>query len=874
VAPKLQTARECEVSSRLRASLRSPKRFFNLTTRMYKYRAPRWFMRLVGIAGSGAVAFSLSRTPVSKMGAPLLLLLLLAFLTGSRYSIPMPRGRGQVSILNTFCLLVVLLFGGDAAVAFAAATALCLSLGQGREKTVVFFDASISGLSTLLLVWTIRLNFGTILEPGTTAYSRNFFEALLLAALIQASLSAAQILINEAYLIKESIWRKWGAIGLWTSLASLAGTITAGLGAWLIAAMGNTTFLVVGLLSFLSFLTYKKYHKSLEPLSAPPEHFGTVVRDSSDRFRSAFDNAAIGMALVTPEGRWLQVNHSLCRLLGYSERELMAIDYLKVLHPNDLSPALANFKDLLRGRIPACQMEKRYIHKSGEEVWGLWSASLAQDAHARTPNLIFQIQDITIRKQAEEKLHHDAFHDALTGLPNRALFTDHVKLAIARLHRRGDQRFAVLYLDLDRFKVINDSLGHLGGDQLLIGIARRLENCLRPGDTIARIGGDEFTVLLEDIGDGSEVAQIAERIQNEISAPFNLSGREVFTTVSMGIALSSQEYERPEDILRDADTAMYRAKGLGKARHETFDTGMHSQAIKLLQLETDLRRAVERREFFVVYQPIMSLASESLRGFEALVRWHHPIRGLISPMEFIPVAEETGMIVQIGEWVLREACTVMQRWQQIYPSDPRIFVCVNLSVKQFSQQDLIEKVSVILRETKLPAASLKLEITESAVMENVETATRMLTELRELGVQLAMDDFGTGYSSLSNLHRFPINTLKIDRSFITHMVENNENAEIVRTISGLAHNLGMDVVAEGVETREQLEILRGLGCQFGQGYFFSKPIDSKGAEDFISGSYSPNLQLLQNMSVDAREMAISHARRNDKTPSVAYARVV
>jgi EAL domain-containing protein (putative c-di-GMP-specific phosphodiesterase class I) len=243
-------------------------------------------------------------------------------------------------------------------------------------------------------------------------------------------------------------------------------------------------------------------------------------------------------------------------------------------------------------------------------------------------------------------------------------------------------------------------------------------------------------------------------------------------------------------------------------------------------------------------------------------------------MEFIPVAEETGMIVQIGEWVLREACTEMQRWQQIYPSDPRMFVCVNLSVKQFSQQDLIEKVSGILRETKLPPASLKLEITESAVMENVETATRMLTELRELGVLLAMDDFGTGYSSLSNLHRFPINTLKIDRSFITHMVENNENAEIVRTISGLAHNLGMDVVAEGVETREQLEILRGLGCQFGQGYFFSKPIDSKGAEDFISGSYSPNLQLLENLSVDARALAISNNRRNDRTPTVAYARVV
>lgn len=840
---------------------------------MYKYRAPLWFMRFVGVTGAGAVIFSLSRTPTSKVGAPLLLLLLLALLTASRYSIPMPRGRGHVSLLNTFVLLAILLFGGDAAVTFATAAAFCLSLGQGRDKTVILFDSAISALSALLLVWVIRLNFGTILESGAAVFSSKLFEALLVAVLIQAALSASQVLINEAYVIKEPVWRKWGAIGLWTSAASLAGTVVASLVTWVIFAVGNTAFLMLALVGFISFLTYKKYCKSIEPQSMQTELF---VKDASasDRFRSAFDNAAIGMALVTPEGRWLQVNHSLCRLLGYSERELMAIDYLKVLHPNDLSPALANFKDLMRGRIPSCQMEKRYIHKTGEEVWGLWSASLAQDAHTRTPNLIFQIQDITVRKQAEEKLHHDAFHDALTGLPNRALFTDHVKLAIARLHRRGDQKFAVLYLDLDRFKVINDSLGHSGGDQLLIGIARRLESCLRPGDTIARIGGDEFTVLLEDIGDGTEVAQIAERIQAEISAPFNLSGREVFTTVSMGIALSSQEYERPEDILRDADTAMYRAKGLGKARHETFDTGMHSQALKLLQLETDLRRAVERREFFVVYQPIMSLESEGLRGFEALVRWHHPIRGLISPMEFIPVAEETGMIVQIGEWVLREACTEMKRWQQIYPSDPRIFVCVNLSVKQFCQQDLIEKVSGILLETQLPPASLKLEITESAVMENVETATRMLTELRELGVQLAMDDFGTGYSSLSNLHKFPINTLKIDRSFITHMVENNENAEIVRTISGLAHNLGMDVVAEGVETREQLEILRGLGCQFGQGYFFSKPIDSQGAENFICNSYAPSLQLLENMSADARALVASNKRRASQEPTVAYARVV
>jgi predicted signal transduction protein with EAL and GGDEF domain len=389
----------------------------------------------------------------------------------------------------------------------------------------------------------------------------------------------------------------------------------------------------------------------------------------------------------------------------------------------------------------------------------------------------------------------------------------------------------------------------MGGDQLLVGIARRLEYCLRPGDTIARMGGDEFTVLLEDIGDGSDVTTVADRIQKELSAPFSLTGREVFTTVSIGIAMSSEEYERPEEVLRDADTAMYRAKSSGKARYEMFDSGMHSAAIKLLQLETDMRRAIERNEFIVVYQPIMSLDTGLLRGFEALVRWRHPDRGLISPMDFIPIAEETGMIVQIGEWVLREACRQMRQWYVTFPSDPKIFMCVNLSVKQFSQPDLTDRVAAILTETGLESTSLKLEITESAVMDNVETATRILEQLRALGVQLAMDDFGTGYSSLSNLHSFPINTLKIDRSFITRMAENNENAEIVRTISGLAQNLGMDVVAEGVETREQLDLLKSLGCQFGQGYFFSKPLDHQAAEVFICESYSPPVLLLESMTV-------------------------
>ncbi len=806
------------------------------------------FIELVSVCGAGVVGFALYRAPITRFGLSFLTLCLIAVMASSRYAISLPRARGRISVLHSFVLLSLVLLGGDAAIVFALVSALFVSIGQNQPWKKAILSGALAAIFTFMMVWTLRIAFGLAVEPGPTP-GWDFLKVIAVAPLIQAFISATQLIVNQTCLIKEPRWRKWGAVALWTSLIHVGGAVAATMAGWLIVAAGGKASLIVAVVAGIALATYRSYRRNSPAVPISGESFGSGSKDGSDRFRSAFDNAAIGMALVTPEGRWLQVNQSLCKLLGYSQRELMAIDYLSVLHPNDLRPALANFKNLLRGKIPSCQMEKRYLNKAGLEVWGLWSASLARDSHTHTPNLIFQIQDITDRKQAEERLHHDAFHDALTGLPNRALFIDHVKLAIARLQRRNDHTFAVLYLDLDRFKVVNDSLGHMGGDQLLVGIARRLEYCLRPGDTIARLGGDEFTVLLEDIGDGSDIPRIADRIQKELSAPFNLSGREVFTSVSMGIALSSESYELPEDILRDADTAMYRAKSMGKARHEMFDTGMHSEAIKVLQLETDLRRAIEREEFIVVYQPIMSLDSGLLRGFEALVRWRHPERGLVAPMDFIPIAEETGMIVQIGEWVLREACQQMQKWQEIFPSEPASFMCVNLSVKQFSQPDLTSRVAATLAETGLAPTSLKLEITESAVIENVETATKMLEQLQALGVQLAMDDFGTGYSSLSNLHRFPINTLKIDRSFITRMAENNENAEIVRTISGLAQNLGMDVVAEGVETREQLDLLKSLGCQFGQGYFFSKPMDRQAAEAFICENYSPTVLLLESMTV-------------------------
>ncbi|HEX5709345.1 MAG TPA: EAL domain-containing protein [Pyrinomonadaceae bacterium] len=492
--------------------------------------------------------------------------------------------------------------------------------------------------------------------------------------------------------------------------------------------------------------------------------------------------------------------------------------------------------------------EMRDIAERTDEIKGL-NEGLETRVAERTTQLVTANEELTRevaeRKQVEQQLLHNAFHDALTGLANRALFMDHLQLALGRARRHESYRFAVLFLDLDRFKVINDSLGHMAGDKLLVQIARRLEAVMRPGDTVSRFGGDEFAILLDDLGDACEAETVAGRLQRELAAPCDLGGHEVFTTVSIGIALSSADYQRPEDLLRDADTAMYRAKKLGKARHEVFEQAMHARAMDLLGLERDLRWAVERQELFLQYQPIVSLDTGALRGFEALVRWQHPERGVIPPAKFIPIAEETGLIIPIGRWVLGEACRQMRQWQQLSPADVPLPINVNLSGKQFMQPDLLDQIREVLRETGLDPRSLKLEITESVVMENIETATGTLEQLRALGVELGIDDFGTGYSSLSYLQRFPVGTLKIDRSFISRITESDGTAEIVRTIMKLAQTLGMDVVAEGVETEQQRAQLRSLECESGQGYYFSRPMDSDAAEAFFLTCFPPAGRLPQ-----------------------------
>ena len=444
------------------------------------------------------------------------------------------------------------------------------------------------------------------------------------------------------------------------------------------------------------------------------------------------------------------------------------------------------------------------------------------------------------------RLLHDAFHDALTGLPNRALFMQqlqwvsqhnqrfNLKQLNLKRQKTDPPTIAVLFLGLDSFKAINDSFGHRLGDQLLVATTARLKACLQPTDQLARVGGDEFAILRRSVQDPDEVTYLADQLQRQVTLPFKLNEQEVFSTASVGIVLgrAGSDYT-PEDILRDAHTAMHRAKASGKARHEVFVTGMRVQVMTRLQLESDLRRAIERQEFRLHYQPLISLVTGKIAGFEALVRWQHPERGLVPPNDFIPVAEETDLIIPMGQWITHEACRQLRLWQEQFPQEQPLLVSVNLSGKQFSQPDLVERIEQTLQETGLDGHSLKLEITESMAMTDVESTIALLQRLKALHLQLSIDDFGTGYSSLSYLHRFPTNTIKVDRSFVSRMGDESEDAQIVQTIIILGHNLGMDIVAEGVETAEQLASLRELKCEFGQGFFFSKPLAAEAAEALL-----------------------------------------
>ncbi len=559
-----------------------------------------------------------------------------------------------------------------------------------------------------------------------------------------------------------------------------------------------------------------------------------ALRESEERYALAARGANDGLwdwNLVTSamyfSPRWKA-------MLGFREDEIedRLEEWIGRIHDADRERVKEEIAVHQKGLTPHFESEHRLLHKDGGFRWMLSRGLAVHDATGKALRMAGSQTDITERKVS----------DPLTGLPNRLLFIDRLGRLIKHSKRRKDHLFAVLFLDLDGFKMINDSLGHLAGDQLLVGVANRLEKCLRSSDTVARLGetftvarlgGDEFTILLDDLKDPADANRAAERLMKALAPPFLLAGKEAFTSISIGIALSNTAYDQPEDMLRDADTAMYRAKSLGKARYEVFDADMRASVMARLQLETDLRRAIERNEFCNFYQPIVSLDSGRVVGFEALLRWRHPTKGMIAPEEFIFVAEETGMIRELGWWSLREACRQMSSWRARSEAYLDLTVSVNLSAKQLLQPHLVDDMKKLLRDVTLPPEALKLEITESAVMADPAAAAEMLQQIKSLGISLAIDDFGTGYSSLSYLHRFPLDTLKIDRSFISG--ENDgDSMEIARTIMPMAKNLRLDVVAEGVETLEQVALLKRLQCKYAQGYYFSKPLPPEDVTPILS----------------------------------------
>ncbi|NIU03114.1 MAG: EAL domain-containing protein [Gammaproteobacteria bacterium] len=574
------------------------------------------------------------------------------------------------------------------------------------------------------------------------------------------------------------------------------------------------------------------------------QHAEESLRESAERYALAVSGANDGVWDWNITNDRVYFSPRWKTMLGYRDAEIGddVAEWFDRVHPADIEGLKSALYAHLRGGADHFAHEHRIHTRASGYLWVLSRGLAVRDETGTAYRMAGSLTDISARKRAEQQLLHDAMHDSLTGLPNRGLFLDRLDLAL-RQHRRDEEKlFAVLFFDLDRFKHVNDSLGHSTGDELLMSVTHRLKKFLRPGDTLARFGGDEFAVLLTDVTSVTDATHVAVRIHELLSQPFIVRGHEALTSASVGIALGSKRYERPEEVLRDADLAMYRAKSAGKACYEVFDSALYEHEMGAVRLESELRRAVEREEFLMHYQPIVALESGRIVGLEGLIRWNHPEQGLMSPHGFLPLAEEKDIIVPIEWWALRETCRQMRRWQECFPADPPLYVSINIPGKLFVQSGMAQRIRAILDESGLAPESLRLDITENAIMNHGDLALARLRELRELGIQVHVDDFGTGYSSLTSLQRFSYHSLKIDRSFVSSLDTGGSRA-VVKTMVTLGQTLGMNVIAEGVETEEQLRQLREMSCPQAQGYWFSQPLDIYGVESLLARTlHSPSIQ--------------------------------
>lgn len=547
------------------------------------------------------------------------------------------------------------------------------------------------------------------------------------------------------------------------------------------------------------------------------------------RYRSLFEQSRDAIFLTDIHGIIVESNLAMLDLLKCTSVDLEGarIDAIFADAPDRLM-----FEQEYRSKPEINDFEVRIRRKDGHLLWCLMSMSQRQDGDSSSGGYQGILHDITDRKQSEQRLLYNAYHDILTGLPNRALFTDRLDRALVRWSRHREDRFAVMFIDLNRFKVINDSLGHSAGDELLRQIGKIISNCVREEDTVARLGGDEYAILVERLDSKADPVLVAHRIHACLEQPLEIGGQAVYMTCSIGIALPENDTDKAEDLLRNADIAMYKSKAAGPAMHTVYVPGMHSLARTLMELDMDLHQAVRGREFLLHYQPIYDLDNNTISGFEALLRWQHPRRGLLLPHEFIPLAEETGLIIPIGSWVIDQVCTQIAEWQRLFPKMQLPFISLNVAGSQITRPEFVRDIGRSLRSKNVRADSLMFELTETSLLQNPESCAVTITKLRNVGIRFCIDDFGTGYSSLSYLHRLPINGLKIDRSFISAL-DRGESTELVSTIVTLAHSLGLYAVAEGVETEQQLSTVRGLGPRYVQGYYFSHPVEAAAAQRML-----------------------------------------
>jgi diguanylate cyclase (GGDEF)-like protein/PAS domain S-box-containing protein len=805
-----------------------------------------WTMVALGAGALAAAAWNVAWLPYPAL-LQVVVGCLVAMLAGI-YPVRVPGAKNSFAAGEIFIFLLLLMHGPAAAALAAAGEAFVGSARTSKRWTSRLASPAMAAIAMLVMGWALQISFDSLhrlgayneaaLLIGTMGFAIGYF--LLNTLLVTLVIHLKR---NEPLRLRD-FFGNFGWVGItYAASALIAALLSLASQSFGIAVVGAAIPIIAMLLTMLHYHFRQRETddtaarvriEAAEREAAQSAKHVIELQDSERRFHSAFSHAAIGMALVSTEGQVLQVNTAMCGLLGHAEADVVGREFNAFLDVADVALLDEQLQRVVRQETEAVSVELRCRHAQGHEVWISLHCGFFSGRTSSAPCLILQAQDITARRDAEARLHHMAYHDSLTSLVNRVRFGHSLAQAVERCNKDRRRNFALMYLDFDRFKLINDTLGHGVGDEFLVTVAQRILKQVRPGDTVGRLGGDEFAILVEDLEGEHLAVAMAERLQVALRKPYLVGGTEVNSSASIGITFSSIGYDTPGDVLRDADIAMYRAKAGGRARYAVFDASLRAHIADQLHLERDLRRAIEGDELFLAYQPIYDLGSGKINSFEALLRWNHPERGLVGPDVFIPIAEESGLIGTLTELVLTRACRQLKAWQTVAETASKLRMQVNVSGTDLCRLALVSHVTRALLTNGLEPWQLTLEITESMLMKRLDSALETMTQLRELGVGLSVDDFGTGYSSLSYLSTLPITSLKIDRSFVQRLQDGTRNSEVVKAIVTLGHSLGRAVIAEGIESPAQLSKLRELGCGFGQGYLLARPLSAEMAEAWLA----------------------------------------